>query len=75
MHSRPRETLPTVQFGGGPIMLWGHGPSAVTGNLIKVEGRVDSSHGPEHLHPASRLIGSYRKPSEAVNAAKVGSKY
>lgn len=43
MHSRPRETLPTVPFGGGPIMLWGHGPSAGTGNLIKVEGRVDSS--------------------------------
>lgn len=42
-HSRPRETLPTVQFGGGPIMLWGHGPSAGTGSLIKVEGRMDSS--------------------------------
>lgn len=73
--SRPRETLPTVQFGGGPIMLWGYGPSAGTGSLIKVEGGMDSSQRRSRI-PSTRiqtLTGSYRKPLEAVNAAKGGS--
>uniref|UniRef100_A0A3Q2PWK9 Tc1-like transposase DDE domain-containing protein n=1 Tax=Fundulus heteroclitus TaxID=8078 RepID=A0A3Q2PWK9_FUNHE len=34
--------LPTVKFGGGSIMLWGCVANAGTGNLVKVEGRMDS---------------------------------
>uniref|UniRef100_A0A8C5DP94 Transposase n=1 Tax=Gouania willdenowi TaxID=441366 RepID=A0A8C5DP94_GOUWI len=38
-----KHLLPTVKFGGGSIMLWGCVSSAGTGNLVKVEGRMDSS--------------------------------
>ena len=38
-----KHLLPTVKFGGGSIMLWGCVASAGTGNLVKVEGRMDSS--------------------------------
>uniref|UniRef100_A0A3P9LCQ4 Transposase Tc1-like domain-containing protein n=1 Tax=Oryzias latipes TaxID=8090 RepID=A0A3P9LCQ4_ORYLA len=38
-----KHLLPTVKFGGGSIMLWGCLASAGTGNLVKVEGRMDSS--------------------------------
>ncbi|KAG2468920.1 TCB1 transposase, partial [Polypterus senegalus] len=39
-------TIPTVKhvkYGGGSIMLWGCVASAGTGNLVKVEGRMDST--------------------------------
>ncbi|KAI4892727.1 hypothetical protein NFI96_009610 [Prochilodus magdalenae] len=38
-----KHLLPTVKFGGGFIMLWGCGASTGTGNLVKVEGRMDSN--------------------------------
>uniref|UniRef100_A0AAZ3PZM2 Transposase n=1 Tax=Oncorhynchus tshawytscha TaxID=74940 RepID=A0AAZ3PZM2_ONCTS len=38
-----KHLLPTVQFGGGSIMLWGCVASAGTGNLVKVEGHMDST--------------------------------
>ncbi len=38
-----KHLLPTVKFGGGSIMLWGCVASAGTGNLVKVEGRMDST--------------------------------
>ena len=38
-----KHLLPTVKFGGGSIMLWGCAASAGTGNLVKVEGRMDST--------------------------------
>lgn len=34
---------PTVKFGGGSIRLWGCVASAGTGNLVKVEGCIDST--------------------------------
>lgn len=37
-----KNLLPTVKFGGGSIMLWGCVASTGTGNLVKVEGRMDS---------------------------------
>ncbi|KAI4888254.1 hypothetical protein NFI96_002330 [Prochilodus magdalenae] len=40
---REKHLLPTVKFGGGSIMLWGCVASTGTGNLVKVEGRMDSS--------------------------------
>lgn len=33
----------TVKFGGGSIMLWGFVASGGTGNLVKVEGHMDST--------------------------------
>ncbi|KAI4885337.1 hypothetical protein NFI96_001846 [Prochilodus magdalenae] len=36
-----KHLLPTVKFGGGSIMLWGCVASTGTGNLVKVEGRID----------------------------------
>lgn len=54
--SRPRETLPTVQFGGGPIMLWGHGPVPVLGVSLKLRvAWIPVNEGPEYLQPESRL--------------------
>ncbi|TKS65777.1 Transposable element [Collichthys lucidus] len=38
-----KHLLPTVKFGSGSIMLWGCVASAGTGNLVRVEGRMDSS--------------------------------
>uniref|UniRef100_A0A673XKP2 Tc1-like transposase DDE domain-containing protein n=1 Tax=Salmo trutta TaxID=8032 RepID=A0A673XKP2_SALTR len=38
-----KHLLPTVKFGEGSIMLWGCVASAGTGNLVKVEGRMDST--------------------------------
>ncbi|KAI4901652.1 hypothetical protein NFI96_012830 [Prochilodus magdalenae] len=38
-----KHLLPTVKFGGGSIMLWGYVDSTGTGNLVKVEGRMDSN--------------------------------
>ncbi|KAI4900260.1 hypothetical protein NFI96_002266 [Prochilodus magdalenae] len=38
-----KHLLPTVKFGGGSVMLWGCVASAGTGNLVKVEGRMDSN--------------------------------
>src|SRR4029434_6555155 len=38
-----KHLLPTVKFGGGSIMLWVCVASAGTGNLVKVEGRMDST--------------------------------
>lgn len=38
-----KHLLPTVKFGGGSVMLWGCVASAGTGNLVKVEGRMDST--------------------------------
>ncbi|KAI4893691.1 hypothetical protein NFI96_000590 [Prochilodus magdalenae] len=38
-----KHLLPTVKFGGGSIMLWGCVASTGTGNLVKVEGRMDSN--------------------------------
>ena len=50
MHSEKKRTefheknlLPTVKFGGGSIMLWGCVASTGTGNLVKVEGHMNSS--------------------------------
>ncbi|KAI4885686.1 hypothetical protein NFI96_017633 [Prochilodus magdalenae] len=39
-----KHLLPTVKFGGGSIMLWGCVASTGIGNLVKVEGCMDSSH-------------------------------
>ncbi|KAI4897892.1 hypothetical protein NFI96_005019 [Prochilodus magdalenae] len=36
-----KHLLPTVKFGGGSIMLWGCVASTGTGNLVKVERRMD----------------------------------
>lgn len=38
-----KHLLPTVKFGGGSIMLWGCVASTGTGNLVKVDGRMDST--------------------------------
>ncbi|KAG2469162.1 TCB1 transposase, partial [Polypterus senegalus] len=38
-----KHLLPTVKYGGGSIMLWGCVASSGTGNLAKVEGRMDST--------------------------------
>lgn len=35
-----KNLLPTVQFGGGSIMLWGFVASKGTGILVRVEGRM-----------------------------------
>ena len=50
MHSEKKNTafkekhlLPTVKFGGGSIMLWACEAIAGTGNLVNVEGCVDST--------------------------------
>uniref|UniRef100_A0AAR2IYW9 Transposase n=2 Tax=Pygocentrus nattereri TaxID=42514 RepID=A0AAR2IYW9_PYGNA len=36
-------TIPTVKYGGGSIMLWGCFSSAGTGKLVKVDGKMDGA--------------------------------
>jgi len=36
-----KNTLPTVKHGGGLVMLWGRFASSGTGNLQRVEGKMD----------------------------------
>lgn len=38
-----KNTLPTVKHGGGSIMLWGCVAASGTGNIVRVEGRMDST--------------------------------
>uniref|UniRef100_A0A8C5DSB5 Transposase n=1 Tax=Gouania willdenowi TaxID=441366 RepID=A0A8C5DSB5_GOUWI len=37
-----KNTLPTVKYGGGSIMLWGCVAASGIGNIARVEGRMDS---------------------------------
>lgn len=39
---KEKNVKPTVKYGGGSIMLWGCVASNGTGNLVKVNGRMDS---------------------------------
>ena len=41
--SQKNNLLPTAKFGGGSVMLWGCMASTGTGELVKVEGRMDST--------------------------------
>ena len=36
-------TIPTVKHGGGSIMLWGCFSAAVTGRLVRIEGKMDAA--------------------------------
>ena len=36
-------TFPTVKHGGGSILLWGCVATGGTGNILLVEGRMDST--------------------------------
>ena len=35
--------IPTVKHGGGNIMLWGFSSAAETGNLVRVEGKMNGA--------------------------------
>ena len=43
-----KNTLPTVKHGGGSITLWGSMAAGGTGNIVRVEGRMDSTKYPEY---------------------------
>ena len=38
-----KHLLPTVKFDAGSVILWGSVASGGTGNLVKIEGRMDST--------------------------------
>ncbi|KAJ7345776.1 hypothetical protein JRQ81_001726 [Phrynocephalus forsythii] len=37
------DTIPTVKYGGGSIMLWGCFSSAGTGKLVRIDGKMDGA--------------------------------
>lgn len=46
---RPKNTIPTVKFGGGNIMVWGYSSEWGTGKLHIIEGRMNRKHSdPKH---------------------------
>ena len=57
--SQKNNLLPTVKFGGGSVMLWGCVASTGTGNLVKVEGRMDSTQYQQIL--GNNVQDSFRK--------------
>ena len=46
-----KKILPTVKHGGGSIVLWGCVAAGVTGNIVRVAGRMDSTKYEEILDP------------------------
>ena len=43
LHITPEHTIPTMKHGGGSIMLWGCFSSAGTGNMVRVDGKMDGA--------------------------------
>jgi transposase len=56
----PKNTIPTVKHGGGNIMLWGCFSAQGTGQLHRIEGRMDGAMYREilsdHLLPSARAL-------------------
>ena len=56
----PKNTIPTVKYGGGSIMLWGCFSSAGTGALVRIEVNMDEAKyrkiPEENLLPSSRKL-------------------
>lgn len=56
----PKHTIPTVKHGGGNIMLWGCFSSAGTGQLVRIEGKMDAAKYTqileENLRPSARQL-------------------
>ncbi len=54
----PKNTIPTMKYGGGNIMLWGCFSAKGTGRLHRIEGRMDGAIYREIL--ANNLLPSVR---------------
>jgi len=56
----PKNTVPTVKHGGGSIMLWGCFSAQGTGNICRIEGKMDGAKYRailgEHLLPSTRAL-------------------
>ena len=56
----PKHTIPSVKHGGGNIMLWGCFFSAGTGQLVRIEGKMDAAKYThilkENLRPSPRQL-------------------
>ena len=69
----PEHSIPTVKHGGGSIMLWGYFSSAWTGNLVRVDGKMDGARFREILEenlPAKDLRLGWRFTFQQDNDPK-----
>ena len=80
----PKNTIPTVKFGGGNVMIWGCFSSRGTGDIHIIEGRMNAHMYQnilrEHLHASVQKLGLsqefvFQQDNDPKHTAKTTKKW